>query len=129
MKKFPRNHYILQRGKTEKCLLWKKIMGSSESKPVPPLAEVIAADSVVMFTRSCCPYCIKARRLLDSKNVEYREIDIFSSEGDQLFDEVMRTYKHETVPAIFINQTFVGGCDSLVAADSSGKLAELLAKK
>jgi glutaredoxin 3 len=79
---------------------------------------------VVIYSSPVCPYCIKAKQLLSSKGVDYKEIDI--SRDPALAAEVREKTGRQTVPQIFIGDYHVGGCDDLYALDAEGKLDELL---
>ncbi|WP_434289724.1 glutaredoxin 3 [Celeribacter sp. SCSIO 80788] len=81
---------------------------------------------VTLYTTPICPYCIAAKRLLDSKGVEYTDIDVMANPA--LRQEMMqRAPGSYTVPQIFIGETHVGGCDDLHALERAGKLDPLLA--
>jgi glutaredoxin 3 len=82
--------------------------------------------SVEMFTTAVCPYCVAAKNLLKQKGFDYTEIRI---DTDPLRrDEMLsRTGGRRSVPQIFVNGVHVGGFEDLVAADRSGKLAEIAA--
>lgn len=80
---------------------------------------------VVLYTTQWCPYCIRALRLLDQKQVEYTNIDV--SHGDERAKMVALT-GGRTVPQILINDQPIGGCDELFSLDRSGKLDKLLQK-
>jgi len=79
---------------------------------------------VVIYSSPVCPYCVKAKQLLSSKGVEYKEIDI--SKDPALAAEVREKTGRQTVPQIFIGDYHVGGCDDLYALDAEGRLDELL---
>ncbi len=83
--------------------------------------------SVEMYTTAICPYCVAAKNLLKQKGFDYTEIRI---DTDAQGREAMltRTGGRRSVPQIFINDTHIGGFDDLVAADRSGKLAEIVAQ-
>lgn len=83
--------------------------------------------SVEMFTTAVCPYCVAAKNLLKQKGFDYTEIRI---DTDPLRrDEMLsRTGGRRSVPQIFVNGVHVGGFEDLVAADRSGKLAEIAAR-
>lgn len=81
---------------------------------------------VVIYTTPTCPYCIRAKSLLDSKGVNYENIDL-SKELPQVRTELTERTGSRTVPQIFINDQFVGGCDDIHALDREGKLDQLLA--
>jgi len=80
---------------------------------------------VKMYTTAVCPYCIRAKQLLKARGVAQIEeirIDLHPQERDQMMSSTGR----RTVPQIFIGSTHVGGCDDLIALDSSGGLIPLL---
>ena len=77
-----------------------------------------------MYASDLCPYCIRARRLLDSKGVAYTEIDVDAIPGAR--SEMMARGGGDTVPQIFIAGQPVGGCDELQALDEAGQLDPML---
>jgi len=83
--------------------------------------------TVDIYTKTFCPYCWRAKQLLDAKGVEYREISVdFGGElREQMID---RAKGRTTVPQIFIREHHVGGCDDLYALDRSGRLDDLISK-
>ncbi|GGE45991.1 glutaredoxin 3 [Primorskyibacter flagellatus] len=80
---------------------------------------------VVIYTTPICGYCAAAKRLLDSKDVEYTEIDVMTDATKK--QEMMQRAGRHTVPQIFIGDNHVGGCDDLYALERSGKLDPMLA--
>ncbi|MFB9886158.1 glutaredoxin 3 [Balneatrix alpica] len=82
--------------------------------------------AVEIYTTQYCPYCIRAKQLLQAKGVDYQEIDVGREPG--LRQAMMqRAQGRHTVPQIFIGTTHVGGCDDLYALERAGKLDPLLA--
>lgn len=81
---------------------------------------------VEVFVTQTCPYCVRAKNLLDAKGAEYSEIDV-SHDPELRQKMVERAGGLMTVPQIFINDQHVGGSDDLHALDAEGKLDELLA--
>lgn len=80
---------------------------------------------VEIYTTPYCPYCMMAKSLLQSKGVEWREIDLMLEPGR--WDEmVARSKGRQTVPQIFVNGSSLGGYDDITALDREGKLDELL---
>jgi glutaredoxin 3 len=77
-----------------------------------------------MYTTDWCPYCARARSLLELKGLAYTEIDVDAVPGAR--DEMMARGGGETVPQIFIGGRPVGGSDELHALDASGRLDPLL---
>jgi glutaredoxin 3 len=81
---------------------------------------------VEVYTKSFCPYCWRAKALLDEKGVAYEEIAIeFGAAARAIMIE--RAKGRSTVPQIFIGDVHVGGCDDLVALERAGKLDALIA--
>lgn len=86
---------------------------------------MIMAATVEIYTWSTCPFCIRAKALLNKKNVDFTEYCI---DGDEVAREKMakRSHGRTSLPQIFINDQHIGGCDDLHALDSQGKLDPLL---
>jgi glutaredoxin 3 len=81
---------------------------------------------VEIYVKTTCPYCIRAKRLLDSKGVTY-ETYVLDLGGPQRQEMIQRANGRTTVPQIFIDDRHVGGCDDLFALERDGKLEQLLA--
>ena len=79
---------------------------------------------VKMYTTRFCPYCIRARMLLDSKNVAYTDIAVDAE--PQLRREMMDLSGRRTVPQIWIDELHVGGYDDLALLERQGRLDKLL---
>jgi glutaredoxin 3 len=81
--------------------------------------------SVTIYTKQGCSYCARAKALLDSKHVEFKEVklDGQAALATELFTRVGR----HTVPQIFIGDKHVGGCDDLYALEQKAALDALLA--
>ncbi len=85
-------------------------------------------SAVKMFTSASCPFCVRAKALLQQRGVaQIEEVRIdLHPEQRQL---MMASTGRRTVPQIFIGDTHVGGCDDLIALDQRGGLQPLLAGK
>ena len=81
---------------------------------------------VTIYTSQLCGYCHAAKRLLNSKDVSYDEIDVMIN-PDKRQEMMQRAHGRHTVPQIFIGDTHVGGFDDLYALDREGKIDPLLA--
>jgi glutaredoxin 3 len=78
-----------------------------------------------MYTTLVCPYCIRAKALLKQRGVELIDeirVDLDPAERKRM----MELTGQRTVPQIFIGETYVGGCDELIALDRRGGLVPLL---
>ena len=81
--------------------------------------------TVEIYTNVACPYCVRAKHLLDTKGVKYTEYDVTMG-GAKRAEMVARAPGARTVPQVFINDVAMGGSDDLRALDSQGKLDQLL---
>lgn len=81
---------------------------------------------VTLYTTPICPFCIAAKRLLDSKGVQYNDIDVMMDPGKRA-EMMQKAMGRHTVPQIFIGDVHVGGCDELHQLERAGKLDALLA--
>lgn len=82
--------------------------------------------TVEIYTKAWCPYCTRAKRLLDDKGAAYTEYDITMG-GPERAEMIQRANGGSTVPQIFIDGRHVGGSDDLAALERQGKLDPLLA--
>ena len=80
---------------------------------------------VTMYSGDSCPYCMAAKALLKSKNIEIEEFDIWK-DAAKAKEMLQKTNGARTIPQIFIGNHYVGGNDQLQAANRDGKLDELL---
>ena len=83
------------------------------------------AANVEIYTWTYCPFCIRAKALLDKKGVEYQEYVI---DGDEAARDEMsqRANGKRSVPQIFIDDRHIGGCDDIYSLDRKGELEPLL---
>jgi glutaredoxin 3 len=86
----------------------------------------VSAPAVVMYVTGWCPYCQRARKLLEKKGVTYTEIDIESAPEKRA--EMQARSGRRSVPQIFIGDTHVGGSDDLHALEAEGKLDAMLSR-
>ena len=79
---------------------------------------------VIVYSSDYCPYCSRAKYLLQSKGVAFEEIKVDGK--PQVRAEMSRKAGRTSVPQIWIGDTHVGGCDELHALERAGKLDTLL---
>nr|WP_184425572.1 glutaredoxin 3 [Thalassotalea piscium] len=82
--------------------------------------------AVEIYTKITCGYCMRAKALLEQKNVDFREIKI-DGNAELRNEMIERSHGGYTVPQIFINDQPIGGCDELYALHAQNKLDALLA--
>ena len=75
---------------------------------------------IIYSTTAYCPYCVRAKQLLDSKQVPYEELHV--DENPKLREEMERKSSRRTVPQIFIGDRHVGGYDDLRVLQERGEL-------
>lgn len=80
---------------------------------------------ITIYTKSTCPYCQRAKQLLDAKGVAYDEIEIMQH-PEQRAIMIKRAAGRTTVPQIFIGDRHIGGSDDLAALEAAGELTQLL---
>ncbi|MBA5707351.1 glutaredoxin 3 [Pseudomonas fulva] len=80
---------------------------------------------VIVYSSDYCPYCMRAKYLLESKGVAFEEIKVDGK--PQVRAEMTQRAGRTSVPQIWIGSTHVGGCDELHALERAGKLDALLA--
>jgi len=76
---------------------------------------------IEMYTTRTCPYCLRAKALLQEKGAGFKEIDVNAAPNLRQ-DMTQRANGGYTVPQIFINDDHIGGCDELYALERAGKL-------
>ncbi len=81
---------------------------------------------IEIYTKALCPYCIRAKKLLDDKGADY--IDIPAAMDREKRKEMNERSGRNTFPQIFIDGQHIGGCDDIFALEAAGKLEPLLAK-
>ncbi len=81
---------------------------------------------VEIYTKTFCPYCARAKALLQAKGAEFEEHEI-SIDAPRRAEMIQRAGGRTTVPQIFIGDRHVGGSDDLYALDRNGQLDPLLA--
>jgi glutaredoxin 3 len=80
---------------------------------------------IEIYTKSFCPYCARAKKLLGDKGASYEEYEI-SAGGEKRQEMIQRAGGRTTVPQIFIDGRHVGGSDDLMGLEREGKLDSLL---
>jgi len=79
---------------------------------------------VKLYTTSSCPFCIRAKRLLEARGIPFEEIDV--GNDDALREDIIQRTGRRTVPQIFIDEHSIGGFEELAALDAAGDLTSLL---
>lgn len=80
---------------------------------------------VLIYSKSTCPYCRRAKALLASKGISFEEVDLLDH-PERRAEMIERASGRTTVPQIFIDGAGVGGCDDIHALDARGRLDAML---
>merc|ERR1711997_515866 len=103
----------------------KQIMTLSDIK------SAIESGNVVVVSKGYCPFCKRAKAIVEGCGIDSSKINIFEIENDPNMQAIQaymgKVTGGTTVPRIFIGGKFVGGCDEITKLHSSGKLREMLA--
>ncbi|MBD3586803.1 glutaredoxin 3 [Salinimonas sp. HHU 13199] len=83
-------------------------------------------SKVEIYTKGYCPFCHRAKALLEQKGVSYTEIEI-DVQPERRDEMITRANGGYTVPQIFIGDHHIGGCDEMYALEAQNKLDALLA--
>ena len=81
-------------------------------------------SKVIVYSKNHCPYCVRAKNLLNEKEVEFEEIMV--DRDPKLFAELRKKSGMLTLPQIFIDDQLVGGFSELSELENQGKLDSLL---
>jgi glutaredoxin 3 len=95
------------------------MIGTVLTERIVPMAQV------EIYTTPLCPYCWRAKHLLQSKGVEFVEIDLWQ-QPERRAEMVERAAGRTTVPQLFVDGRAIGGSDELAALERNGKLDALL---
>ena len=75
---------------------------------------------IVIYTKSLCPYCVRAKNLLKNKGLSFEEVSV--EENEALYAELKAKTGHQTVPQIFIDEKMIGGFTDLDRLNQTGQL-------
>ncbi|KAJ1886948.1 thioredoxin reductase [Kickxella alabastrina] len=88
---------------------------------------LIAKNAVMVFSKSYCPYCTKAKNLLKSNGINFEAIELDRRDDGSVIQSVLANLTNQrTVPNIFANGHHIGGCDNTIAALSNGSFKKIL---
>jgi glutaredoxin 3 len=80
---------------------------------------------VEVFSTFLCPFCYRAKKLLEKKGVDFEEIDVMLKPGRRA-EMTARSGGRTSVPQIFVDGRHIGNCDEIYALEAAGKLTPLL---
>ena len=83
-------------------------------------------ETIVIYTKESCPYCLSAKNLLRSKGCVYKEIKVSGTDAKEFIEMVQLSGGLKTMPQIFINNHHIGGFDALKDLNDKGELDKML---
>ncbi|XVF58031.1 hypothetical protein PTKIN_Ptkin07bG0029700 [Pterospermum kingtungense] len=94
---------------------------------LPKAKEIVSADSVVVFSKSYCPYCVDVKKLLQQLGASFKAIELDKEgDGSEIQAALAQWTGQRTVPNVFIGGKHIGGCDTTTALHKKGELIPLL---
>ncbi|KAL1461291.1 hypothetical protein WDU94_013201 [Cyamophila willieti] len=96
--------------------------------PVSFVNKEIASSAVIIFSKTTCPYCSKAKEKFKSINQEFKtvELDLLGENGAKIQNALAEKTGQRTVPNIFVHGKHIGGCDATLKLFADGSIAKLL---
>ncbi|TKY63230.1 Glutaredoxin-C2 protein [Spatholobus suberectus] len=94
---------------------------------LPKAKEIVSSNSVVVFSKTSCPFCVQVKQLFGSLGVSYKVVELDTeADGSDIKAALVEWTGQRTVPNVFIGGNHIGGCDSTTDLHSQGKLVPLL---
>uniref|UniRef100_J3LEU4 Glutaredoxin domain-containing protein n=2 Tax=Oryza brachyantha TaxID=4533 RepID=J3LEU4_ORYBR len=99
----------------------------AEEPSKPTMALDKASNSVVVFSKTYCPFCARVKQLLAQLGASYKAVELdVESDGSELQAALANWTGQRTVPCVFIKGKHIGGCDDTMAMHKGGNLVPLL---
>ncbi|KAM8961921.1 glutaredoxin-1 [Pelodytes ibericus] len=90
----------------------------------------LKASKVTMFEKPSCPFCVRAKAILQKYNIKDGHLEIVNISNMDIMDSIqdffLKTTRERTVPRVYIGEKCIGGCSDLVQLESSGQLENML---
>ncbi|KFQ30832.1 hypothetical protein N332_05976, partial [Mesitornis unicolor] len=102
-------------------------VGLSNDGAVNQIQDIISDNCVVIFSKTTCPYCKRAKELFENMNINYTAVELdMITNGSQFQDVLEQMTGARTVPRVFVNGTFVGGATDTLRLHEEGRLIPLI---
>jgi len=97
------------------------------SSPSEVIKEMVSNNKVVVFSKSYCPYCTKAKKALQDVGASFEVLELDKrSDCGEFQDELAKITGGRSVPRVFINGKFIGGGDETAQLKKEGKLKQMI---
>eukprot|EP00607_Mallomonas_marina_P003264 CAMPEP_0182427746 /NCGR_PEP_ID=MMETSP1167-20130531/19166_1 /TAXON_ID=2988 /ORGANISM="Mallomonas Sp, Strain CCMP3275" /LENGTH=123 /DNA_ID=CAMNT_0024610197 /DNA_START=106 /DNA_END=477 /DNA_ORIENTATION=+ len=91
------------------------------------IKDAISANKVMIFSKSYCPFCTRAKSVFSGMNTEFKAVELDEiKEGAEIQAALLKMSGQRTVPNVYVNGKHLGGCDSVMSAKADGSLAKML---
>ncbi|XP_014519931.1 glutaredoxin-C3 [Vigna radiata var. radiata] len=109
-------------------VLWFGTLHAQASNSVSAFVQnAIYSNRITVFSKSYCPYCLRAKRILAELNEKPFVVELdLRDDGYEIQSVILDLIGRRTVPQVFVNGKHIGGSDDLSAAVQSGELQKLL---
>ena len=118
--------FVLTKSRPAVASSGTKLFHTYSSKETAQAA--IKASKVMVFSKTFCPYCVKAKAALTKISPLFSvvELDVIK-DGPEMQAALLEMTGQKTVPSIFVNGQHIGGCDATLALIASGEFQKMLA--
>ncbi|CAJ1780858.1 unnamed protein product [Sphenostylis stenocarpa] len=94
---------------------------------LPKAKEIVSSNSVVVFSKTYCPFCVEVKKLFGSLDANYKVFELDTEpDGTEIQAALLQWTGQRTVPNVFIGGNHIGGCDDTTNLHNQGKLVPLL---
>ena len=109
----------------QECKAESLLTGAVEASP-ESLRELVASHKAVVFSKTQCPYCIRAKQALRNASIEYHVVELDKEDGAKWVPTLMKSTGQRTVPYVYLSSDFIGGATDLETLLAAGQLQERL---
>ncbi|KAL3629765.1 Glutaredoxin-C4 [Castilleja foliolosa] len=109
------------------CASYSRSVDAETKSPAEFVKETISSHSIVIFSKSYCPYCRRAKAVFQALKQDPYVVELDErDDGSRIQDALSEKVGRRTVPQVFINGKHLGGSDDTIEAYENGELAKLL---
>ena len=109
----------------QECQAESLISGTAEAS-ADSLRELVASCNAVVFSKTKCPFCVRAKKALKDAAVDYHVVELDTEDGAKWVPTLMKSTGQKTVPYVYLQSEFVGGATDLEALIAAGQLQDHL---
>ena len=105
--------------------------GSGKDDSAKFIDQLITENSVVVFSKSFCPYCSMIKNFFHEKGIDFQALELnrMGAQGGDLQLALLEKTGQSTVPSVWINGKFIGGCEDTLKAAEETDLLKTIGQK